>query len=107
MFVDYSFGVCYDIVSKAKSRKKEADGMTVREEMAIFCANLKHLREKEGLTHKEMAACLGIGVETLKRLERGEIPPRVSVEVIFRASTVFGLHPKELFRPPMKDERKA
>ena len=81
--------------------------MTVQEEIAIFCANLKCLREKKGLTRREMASCLDIGVETLKRLERGEIPPRVSIEVILRASKVFGLHPKELFGQPIKDEKKV
>ena len=73
--------------------------MTVQEEMAVFCANVKGLREREGLTRKEMSARLGIGVRTLARLERGEIPPRLSVAVVCRISRVFGIHPKELFTP--------
>ena len=71
--------------------------MTVQEEIAMFCGNVKRLRKREGLTRKEMAARLGIGVETLARLERGEIPPRLSVEVVCRISREFGIHPKELF----------
>lgn len=71
--------------------------MTVQNELAVFCGNVKRLRQKEGLTRKEMASRLGIGVETLNRLERGEIPPRLSATVICRISREFGIHPKELF----------
>jgi transcriptional regulator with XRE-family HTH domain len=70
--------------------------MTVQEEMTVFCGNVKRLREREGLTRKKMAVRLGIGVETLNRLERGEIPPRFSVAVVCRISREFGVHPKEL-----------
>ena len=73
--------------------------MTVQEEKAIFCENVKCLREKEGLTRRELAARLGIGVRSLARLERGEIPPRLNVGVVIKISREFGIHPKELFMP--------
>lgn len=77
--------------------RKETDRMTVQDEMAIFCANVKRLRVRDGLTIQEMADRLHIGVKTLTRLERGEIPPRLSAAVICRISREFGVHPKELF----------
>lgn len=71
--------------------------MTVQEEMTVFCGNVKRLREGKGLTRKEMAARLGIGVGTLTRLEKGEIPPRLSVSVVCRICREFDIYPKELF----------
>ena len=71
--------------------------MTVQEEMTVFCNNVKRLREGQGLTRKEMAARLGVGVGTLTRLETGEIPPRLSVSVVCRISREFNIHPRELF----------
>lgn len=71
--------------------------MTVQEEMTVFCNNVKRLREGQGLTRKEMAARIGVGVETLTRLETGEIPPRLSVSVVCKISREFNIHPGELF----------
>lgn len=85
--------------------RKETDRMTVQDEMGIFCANVKRLRVRDNLTLREMADRLHISLKTLTRLERGEIPPRLSVAVVCRISREFGVHPKELFTSAEKQNK--
>ena len=66
---------------------------------SVLAEHMKQIRKEEGLTQKEMAAKLGIGIATLSKLERGIIPPRLSCSVLFRVQKHFGVHPKDLFAP--------
>ena len=56
-----------------------------------FCRNVHYLRKKNGLTQKETAKLLHIGVESLRKIEAGELPPRLGVEVLFYAQTAFSV----------------
>ena len=60
---------------------------------ALFCANMLQLRQRLGLSKKEMAACLKISLYSLNRLEAGEIPPRVTVELLWELWDRFGVSP--------------
>ena len=79
-----------------KDSSNENSGQN-REEIAVFCQNIKILREKYDLSKKEMAKILGIGVAGLKKLEQGIISPRASVEIIFNLSRHFKVKPNKLF----------
>ncbi len=70
----------------------------------IFCHNVALLRTRRGLSLREMARILHIGVPTLMKIEAGEIPPSLDCEVLLRLASYFGLKPGELFRPLEEDE---
>ena len=65
--------------------------------LEYFCSNIKYIREREGLSQKEMAKALGIGVKSLVKLERGELPPRLDCMVVYYVHRNFGVKPAELF----------
>ena len=69
------------------------------EEITIFCQNIGVLREWNGLSQKEMAKILGIGVVSLAKMEQGIIPPRGGIEVIFRLSQYFKIELHKLVMP--------
>ena len=48
-----------------------------------FSRNIILLRSHYGYSQKHMAQLLGIGVESLRKIEKGIIPPRLTVDVIF------------------------
>ncbi len=60
----------------------------------IFTYNVTWLRKKHKLSKAKMANLLGIGVKSLTKLEMGKIPPRISVDILFRIEEHFGIHPK-------------
>ena len=62
-----------------------------------MCKNIKKLRNAEGLTQQDMAKALRIGNETLRSLENGIIPPRVSASIIIKISKLFNIAPAYLF----------
>lgn len=74
--------------------------MNIKKDMQFFCENVKSIRRSNHLTQKEMAEILGIGVHSLSRLEKGELPRRMSVKVLFNIHKHFGILPKDLFLPP-------
>ncbi len=62
-----------------------------------FCRNIKKLREQQGLSKKNMAERLGIGVRSLSLLESGILPPRLSCDVLWYIYDHFGILPQEMF----------
>ena len=48
----------------------------------IMAHNLLWLRKKHGYNQSEMAQILGIGVASLRKLEHGVIPPRLTIEFL-------------------------
>ena len=66
-------------------------------QIVVFCQNIKKLREKNGLSEKEMAKILGIGAISLEKIEQGIIPYRTGVKLIFNISQHFGIEPHKLF----------
>lgn len=61
-----------------------------------FMHNFAYLRRKFGISKRKMAELLKIGVDSINKLECGELPPRLSTEVIFRIEKCFGIEPKDL-----------
>ncbi len=73
--------------------------MIREQEIAVFCQNVKLLRVSRGLNQKEMAKLLGIGVQSLRQVEHGVLPPRLSCDIVFHLHQKFGLSPSEQFQP--------
>ncbi|MBR6801523.1 MAG: helix-turn-helix transcriptional regulator [Eubacteriaceae bacterium] len=51
--------------------------------------NITYLRKSLGLSEKQMADIPGIGGGSLKKIEKGIFPERMSVEVLHRIKTNF------------------
>ena len=43
-----------------------------------------------------MSELLGIGIKSLNKIEKGEVPPRLSANVIFNIWRYFHIRPKDL-----------
>ena len=69
------------------------------DELHVFCKNIRILRIKNGLSQKEMAKLLRIGVRSLRTIETGHIPPRLGCNVFYYAAVHFGLRISALFVP--------
>ena len=66
-------------------------------DLQTLCHNLLFLRKKYGYSQKTMAKLLKIGIGSLRRLERGEVPRRLGVEFLFRVQAHFKINPDTLF----------
>ncbi len=62
-----------------------------------FCENIAILRTRHNLSHCEMAKILHTSVKSLKSTESGQIPNRVSVDIVFNASKRFKCKVSNLF----------
>jgi len=60
-----------------------------RMELENLCHNIIWLRKASGLSKKQMAALLEIGLWSLNKLERMEIPPKLTVDVLFNLTREF------------------
>ncbi len=64
--------------------------------MPILSHNIKWLRKHHGISKKRMAQIMGIGIGSLNQLERGSVPQRLTVTVLFAIEDHFGIAPPEL-----------
>ena len=60
-------------------------------EMNRLANNLTYLRKENGISKQELADIMGVGLWTVIKLERGELPPRMKVEALFRIQHRFGV----------------
>lgn len=71
-------------------------------QLAIFCKNLRYLRQKHGLSKRNMANILGIGVNTLTSLEQGIASPRLGSSVLYNAGVYFHIRTDDLLHIPLE-----
>ncbi len=72
-------------------------------DFSVFGDNLKAIRNKNGLSKKEMSKKLGIGTRSLSLIESGIAPPRLSSNILIKINREFGILPSEIFLP-LKDK---
>ncbi len=72
---------------------------------SLFLENIKWLRAHYSITEKEMSEKLGIGKRTLKIIESGEFPERLSVSVLFRIEKHFGVQARKMVGERLDDNR--
>ena len=75
-----------------------------KHEFENLCHNIIWLRDFHRLSKKDMAKLLEISLYTLNRLERGEIPPRLSVESLFFVSDHFHIPPYRLLTSRLDED---
>lgn len=68
---------------------------TKKIDMSDFAHNVAWLRKYYCIPKKRMAQLLGISIGSLNKLEKGEIPPRITVEVLFNIYVAFRIPPGE------------
>ena len=68
--------------------------------MQSLARQLRFLRKKHGLSQRELADILRIGLTSLRLLERGILPARLSCEVLFDLSDHFRIPMSRLFEDP-------
>ncbi|MBQ4598311.1 MAG: helix-turn-helix transcriptional regulator [Clostridia bacterium] len=69
---------------------------TLEQQKENVLHNIVWLRNYYGIPKKRMAELLEIGIGSLNKIESGEMPPRLSAEVIINIYNLFGIHPKDL-----------
>ncbi|MGN0564588.1 MAG: helix-turn-helix domain-containing protein [Candidatus Heritagella sp.] len=67
----------------------------MKQELETFCFNVTWLRKNNHISRKRMAELLEISEISLAKIEKGKIPPRLSVKVLFRIQSVFRILPKD------------
>ena len=67
------------------------DGKEKKRNEEIILSNFVWLRKKTGLSKKEMAGILQIGIGSLNKIERGVLPPRMSLDVLTHVEEHFGI----------------
>lgn len=69
----------------------------MQREIENFAHNVAWLRKHYGISKKKMAELLWIGIWSLNKIEKGEIPTRLSVEILFDIHKCFGACPAAQF----------
>ena len=67
------------------------------EEFKRFVENIRDLRIKNGLSKTQMAEKLDVSVYTIRKLENGIMPKRLSIEVVFKIEKEFGIKASKQF----------
>ncbi len=68
------------------------------EELKKFCHNIAWLRKYTGLSKKDMAKLLGIGVKSLTTIEAGQLPLWLGAGILFSVRKHFRIPPSMLFK---------
>ena len=64
---------------------------TTEQAEKLFCWNVCKLRKEHGLTKKQMADIMGVGVRSVRMIERGELPPRLGCGALYALAEYFDL----------------
>lgn len=73
--------------------------MSIKEEVLIFCENVKTLRTREGLSREQIAQRLGTDAKIIESIENKIIPEDLGCDIIFKINKEFGILPKDIFLP--------
>lgn len=67
-------------------------------EIENFLSNIKNIRIKNNLTKIQMAKKLNISIYKLNKIEKGILPPSITVDIVFIIYKEFDLRPAEQFQ---------
>ena len=72
-----------------------------------ICSNFQYLRKTYRMTQFTMAKLLHISTYSLRKLEHGQIPPRLNMKIVYRIYDVFGISPQRFFDEQLEDTYKT
>lgn len=75
--------------------------------LSIFCRNVACIRRRQGLTQKEMALILGIGIRSLRMLEKGCVPENLGVQMLIPLARLAGVRVSTLFHELLADRARG
>ncbi len=67
-----------------------------QKQIKTFLTNITAIRRHYGLSKKQMTQLLGISIQSLNKIEKGEMP-NLSVNILYRVYDLFGIKSSELF----------
>ena len=70
----------------------------------IFLHNIRWLRKHYGLSKKEMAKRLEIGLWSLNQIEQNRLPPKLQCDIIFTVYKEFGVSYNDLLCIPLGND---
>lgn len=59
------------------------------QELINFCRNVRRIRKEKGISQRRMAAIMGIGVESLRKIEAGIVPARLGIHAVYSVCAYF------------------
>ena len=71
--------------------------MSEDKEIDNLLYNIMWLRKKEKLSKKEMARILGVGMVSINKIEKREVPQRLGASIVIAIYEYFGILPAVLF----------
>lgn len=72
--------------------------MSVEDWEKSFARNFLFLRRENKLTQKQMAEKLKTSIYTVRKIEHGTVPKKLSVKLLINIYQTFGVCAKELFK---------
>ena len=73
-------------------------------ELENMCKNMYYLRKENNLSQQNMAKILHIGVKSLRKIEKGKIPPRLGIYFLFYIYKHFRIKPKDMFLQDLSND---
>ena len=64
-------------------------------ELENFAYNIVWLRKHYGISKKKMAQLLKVGLWTINKLEKGEFPPGLKIDILFTVQKEFRILPAD------------
>lgn len=74
-------------------------------ELKNFTHNVVYLRKEYGYSKSKMSKILNIGIGSLNKLEKGEVPQRMTIKPIINVWKHFGIHPKNQLETRLKKKK--
>lgn len=74
----------------------------MRKELKNFCCNVKKIKQDYNLSDEKLMKIMHTSRKSLKSIKNGEIPERVSVEILFHLNNYFNIDIPSLFTQQYK-----
>lgn len=94
--------------NKAKQNienNKDLGKEQAKNELSVFCKNIKYIRKKEKLSLSKMASIMHISTTTLKKIEKEEFPKRLNASVLMDIYRCFGIKPSQQIVPIWENKK--
>ena len=72
----------------------------------VFTNNVVWLRKINNISKRKMCEILEIGIGSLNKIEKGILPPRLSVDVLFAIAHYFEISAEKLVGEKLNEESK-
>ncbi len=71
----------------------------------IFRGNITYLRKINNLSLKRMSEILNVSVYSLKNIEKGILPPKLKVDILFKVQSYFRISPQIILDKKLSESK--